>query len=216
MNITKTVELTLDHELLKSPHYHKIKEIIAKLTASNMAQNMSGNCISSSEIMQHLLTQVGISCRIIECQVCLIRNGTNNLNDILFVGYDDQQYTGQIDTHTVIVTEGENPLIIDMSLSYALPKDHPYIVERVKTSENIIGEYNVGNINITYFNKKNIKLNKLHQKTLLERYFEDEHSKKKFNTLEKVVYICAAITTINFALNVLLIILKIYTDFIPK
>lgn len=202
--------ITLDSDILKNPQYHKIKEILQKLKDGGVLHSMAGNCISASEIVQHLLSQVGIPSKIVECQACLIRSGTNQANDILFIGYDNSQFAGQVDTHAVVITETDFPLIIDLSLSQLLPTDHPYIIERVHSNKpEEIAQVNIGNINITYFVKKNIRLHQLHQKTLLERMQETESHKKRFAIIEKLVYGMLCLVVLNTVLNTA----QVYSDF---
>jgi hypothetical protein len=201
--------ITLDSEVLKDPQYHKIKEILQKLKDGGVLNSMAGNCISSSEILQHLLSQVGIPSKIVECQACLIRSGVSQANDIMFIGYDNSNYSGQIDTHAVVITETDLPLIIDLSLGQLLPNDHPYIIERVNgTKPEEIAQINVGNINITYFIKKHIRLHQLHQKTLLERMTETENLRRRFKLLEKLVYGLLCLVVVNTLLNTA----QVYSD----
>jgi hypothetical protein len=204
-------ELTGDSAILKTPQYHKIKSIVDKLKNTNRLMNFAGNCVSTADIMQHLISHAGIPCKIIECQACLIRND-GDTQDYLFIGFDDKQYPGQIDTHVVVVTTDENPLLIDMSLAHILPKDRPYIVERVRKNDdpNIISEFNLENITITYTEKKMIKLPSIHQKNLLDRIMSEQKLTTGMKHLRAFVMCAVGLGLVNFTLNVLLIILRLY------
>jgi hypothetical protein len=208
---TPQFELTSDSAILKTPQYHKIRGIVDKLKNTNRLMNFAGNCVSTADIMQHLISHAGIPCRIIECQACLIRNDGES-QDYVFIGYDDRQYPGQIDTHVVVVTTDENPLLIDMSLAHMLPKDRPYIVERVRKNDdpNVISEFNLENITITYTEKKMIKLPSIHQKNLLDRIMNDQKMNTTIKTLRTFVMCAVGLGLVNFTLNVLLIILRLY------
>lgn len=203
-------ELTMDSELLKSPRYHKIKDIVKKLSQVTSPEQFAGNCISTADIVQHLVSHAGIKCKIVECQVCMIRND-GETQDFLFIGFDGRSYPGQIDTHTVVITEDEEPLLIDLSLGHVMPKDKPFIVEKLNGSKpGVIAEFNIGNINITYTEKKNIRLPAVHQKTLLQRLVTEQEMTKNISKL-KIFVICAvSLGLINFSLNVILIFLRLY------
>jgi hypothetical protein len=205
------IELTSDSAILKTPQYHKIKDIVDKLKNTNRLMNFAGNCVSTADVMQHLISHAGIPCKIIECQACLIRND-GETQDYLFIGYDDKQYPGQIDTHVVVVTTDENPLLIDMSLAHVLPKDRPYIVERMKKTDdpNVISEFNLENITITYTEKKAIRLPSIHQKNLLDRIINEQKLTAGVKTLRTFVICAVALGLINFTLNLLLIVLRLY------
>lgn len=203
-------ELTMDSELLKSPRYHKIKDIVKKLSQVTSPEQFAGNCISTADIVQHLVSHAGIKCKIVECQVCMIRND-GETQDFLFIGFDGRSYPGQIDTHTVVITEDEEPLLIDLSLGHVMPKDKPFIVEKLNGSKlGVIAEFNIGNINITYTEKKSIRLPAVHQKTLLQRIVNEQQMSKNLDRL-KIFVICAVtLGLINFTLNVVLIVLRLY------
>lgn len=207
----KAQELTTNHDLLRKPQYHKVKEIVRKLQSNGMIINFAGNCIGAADVIQHLLTHAGIPCKIIECQACLIRND-GATQDYLFIGYDNKQFTGQLDTHVVVVTTDDCPMLIDLSLAHALPKDQPFIVEMLPTNTDpdIIAEYNIANINITYTVKKSIKLPHVHQKNLLDRILSEQAMAKSVSTLKTFVICAVSLGLINFTLNVLLIFLRLY------
>jgi hypothetical protein len=110
------------------------------------------------------------------------------------------------------VTTDENPLLIDMSLAHLLPKDRPYIVERVKKNDdpNVISEFNLENITITYTEKKTIKLPSIHQKNLLDRIMNEQKLTTGIKHLRAFVMCAVGLGLVNFTLNVLLIILRLY------
>ena len=203
-------EFTMDSELLKSPRYHKIKDIVKKLSQVTTPEQFAGNCISTADIVQHLVSHAGIKCKIVECQVCMIRSdGTTQ--DFLFIGFDGRSYPGQIDTHTVVITEDEEPLLIDLSLGHVMPKDKPFIVEKLNgVKPGIIAEFNIGNINITYTEKKNVRLPAVHQKTLLQRIVNEQEMTKNISKLKIFVMCAVSLGLINFTLNVILIVLRLY------
>lgn len=203
-------EFTTNHELLRSPQYHKIRDMIERLENGGAVKNFAGNCISTADIVQHLLSRVGISSKIIETQVCLIRDD-GKTKDYVFVGYDNGSYEGQIDTHTVVITEGERPILIDLSLGHLLPSDRRFVVEYIKYDEpSKLLEMNIANINITYFEKQNIQLPNIHQKNLLQRIVGEQKFEKTLTTLKSFILCALALGLINFTLNVILIVLRLF------
>jgi hypothetical protein len=73
-----------------------------------------------------------------------------------------------------------------------------------------ISEFNLENINITYFEKKNLKLPNIHQKTLLQRIVNDQNSEKLLKFLRVLVICAVTLGLVNFLLNVILIVLRLY------
>lgn len=199
-------EFTTDHLLLKTPQYHKIKDMLQRLEKADNMVAFSGNCIAAADVIQHLLTRIGIESEIVECQAALIRDD-GKTKDYLFVGYDNASYKGQIDTHVVVVTkDDQQPLLINISLGHILPKNRPYVVERINSTEpGKIAEFNIENINITYFEKKNLKLPSIHQKTLLQRMVDSQNSEKSLKLLRILVTCAVTLGLVNFMLNVILI-----------
>lgn len=209
------MEFTDDSLLLKNPQYHKIRDMLASLIRNQDASAFAGNCVATCDIVQALLSQIGISSKIIECQVCVVKNIDGNRN-YMFVGYDNYSYPGQIDTHTIVITEDDNPILIDLTLGNHLPAEHQFIIERVgdpKQSTNgkeVIAEYQYRNAEVTYFVKKNLRLANIHQKNLVQRIVSEQKIDDSLKLLKKFVICALALGAINFTLNVALIILRLY------
>ncbi len=204
--------LTNDKELEKDPHFHKIAEMIDMMVQNGTAYNFSGNCIAAADIIQHLLSGVGISSRILECKVSVIKDNPDQSKSYLFVGYDNNSYKGQVDTHVVVVTESSNPILIDMSLIYALPQDHPFVVEKASLSTNgdKIGEYKIGDVTMTYLEKQKLKLANIHQKNLLQRLVNEQLVERSLKSLKAFVIVAVTLGLINFTLNIILIFIRLY------
>ena len=208
------MEFTDDKLLLKNPQYHKIRDMLASLIRSQDSSAFVGNCVATCDIVQALLSQIGIKSKIVECQVCVVKNVDGNRN-YMFVGYDNYSYPGQIDTHTVIVTEDDNPILIDLTLGHHLPPDHQYIIERVGDSKTdssgkeVIAEYTFKNAEITYFVKKNLRLSNIHQKNLVQRIVREQQFETQMSFLTKMLYAALFLSLINFTLNVIMIVLSL-------
>ena len=202
--------------LLKDPQYHKIIDLVNNLVTNEMLMSsFRDNCIGSCDIIQSLLSQVGIPSKIVECQASV--SGTNDQGDkfFYFVGYDNYNYPGQIDTHTVVVTESENPILIDLSLGKNLPKDQQFIVERVsgtKVDENgkeIISAIKLQHIEVTYYAKKNLRLANIHQKNVVQRIMKEQEFDRTIQFVKVMLYCSLSLSVVNFILNMTLIVIKI-------
>ena len=208
------MEFTEDKLLLKNPQYHKIRDMLASLIRNQDKSAFAGNCVATCDIVQALLSQIGISSKIVECQVCVVKNIDGNRN-YMFVGYDNYSYPGPIDTHTVIVTEDDNPILIDMTLGNHLPPDHQFIIERVgdpkqnTDGKEIIAEYQYRNAEVTYFVKKNLRLSNIHQRNLVQRIIAEQQIEKNLKLLKAFITCALILGLVNFTLNVTMILLSI-------
>ena len=218
------MEFTKDPGLLKTPQYHKIKECIESLSRSGDSKNFSGNCIATCDIFQTLLSQIGIPCKIMECSVCIEQEINGNKN-YMFVGYDNYSYPGQIDTHTIVVTEGDNPIIIDLSLGHLLPAGKEYIIERVpiskkkelekKNGKNIFAEFEFDKCAITYYEKANLRLPSIHQKNLVQRIISEQNLEKRMDMLKILIIGAISLSMINFVLNITMVLLRLFNIVLP-
>ena len=205
-------QFTLDNDLLKDPQFHKIKQLIEKIERTHVVENMRGNCISACDTMQHLLHQIGIDSEIVEVELTITRDGSQQANDILFIGFDDKEYQGQIDTHVVLRTKNKVPLIIDMSLAHVLPIDHPYIIERLNDKNNEMGVYSLLNFTLSYTFKKNIKLHSIHQKNLISRFLDEQNKIDKINFTQKLAYWAVGISVLDVIINCIILTHRLITQ----
>lgn len=204
------VEMTTDKSVENSPTYKKIKESIELLFKSSGHQFFYGNCVSSCDILQNVLSQVGIKSKIVECQAIAILQNDKEKN-FFFVGYDGNANLGQIDTHTILIVEDENPLLIDISIGHIFLPQNKIVIEKLNsTKHGVIAEYKFGDLTITYKEKLNIKLPAIHQKNLLQRIVSDQNMERTIKTLKMFIICAVSLGLINFILNVTLIILRLY------
>ena len=204
MNIT----ITSNEKLKKLPEFHKIIELLTKLEDGGILGRLGGNCITAADMVQTMLSQVGIQSEIVECQLCIYRRG--EAVEFFFVGYDNTAFNGQVDTHMVVVTKTPIPVLIDLSVSHLMPSDRPFVVDSVSTSDpSIVTEHDYGNVKLTYQTKKQIKVPHLHQKTLLTRFTEELELKKTLFSLKNFVWIGVGLGLFNLLMNSILLILKL-------
>jgi hypothetical protein len=202
--------------LIRDPQYHKIVDLINNLVSSDaIMSSFAGNCIGTCDIVQSLLSQVGIPSKIVECQVNIAGYNDGGERIFYFVGYDNYNYPGQIDTHTVIVTESENPILIDLSLGKNLPRDAQLIIERVgadkfdESGKEIIGKFKVKNIDVIYYAKKNLRLANIHQKNIVQRIVREQEFERTIQFVKVMLYFTLSLGCINFILNMTLIAIKV-------
>jgi len=204
------VEMTTDSAVEKTQTYKKIKESIELLFKSSGHQFFYGNCVSSCDILQNVLSQIGIKSKIVECQAIAIRQNSNEKN-FFFVGYDGNASLGQIDTHTIVIVEDEIPLLIDISIGHIFLPENKIVLERLNSNKpGVIAEYQFGEYTLTYKEKLNIKLPAIHQKNLLQRIISDQNLEKTVKTLKMFIICAVSLGLLNFVLNVTLIILRLY------
>lgn len=194
---------------LKDQEFYKtIKSVVDGFVRSPLFKTFSGNCIAASDMVQAALALKGIQARIMEVQLSMLRN-KENANDYMFIGFDNIASTGHIDTHMIVVTDTEVPLLIDLSLAKYLPAELPFILRPIYPDGEIIADFDHLNIRMQYSYKKNIRYPQLHQKYLVQR-MQDE--KEIRNVITLIKYIAAgalSLAGINFVMNTILIILKI-------
>lgn len=204
------VEMTTDKSLEKTSIYKTIKENIDLLFKSSGHQFFYGNCVSSCDILQNVLSQVGIKTKIVECQAIAIRQNNEEKN-FFFVGYDGNANLGQIDTHTVLIVETEQPILIDISIGHIFLPHNKIVIEKLNSNKSgIISEYKFGDLTLTYKEKLNIKLPAIHQKNLLQRIVSDQNMERTIKTLKMFIICAVSLGLVNFILNVTLIILRLY------
>jgi hypothetical protein len=198
--------LTEDKSLLDIKHFDKVLSVLKSFKDTGTLARMSGNCIGACEMLGIFFQEQGIKTYTTEVQV-FIKNGSN----YAFVGFDSILPTEQIDTHTVLVILLEVPIILDLSIPYALTEKHPIILERLNGGENAdsLGKYEFENLSVTYQAKKNLRLPNNLQKSLLHTLLTNNKTSEKVDNLKILLYITAAGTIINFTLNMILVILKI-------
>ena len=196
-------------ELYKNAKYQSIKNAITTLIQCGTAAGFPGNCISACDILQSVLHRIGIQTRIVECQVNIVIHDEHGRNNFLFVGHDNFQFPGHVDTHTILIVEDENPILIDGSLGHLLPNGKTFVISSLDRKSDKLCEIQFDNVTLTYFEKRNIRLPNIHQKTLLDRIYKEAKSEKALIFIRNMLYISLGLGITNFFLNMMLIILKL-------
>jgi len=207
------IKYTTNSDLWNNSKFKTIQKNLDLLFKSTGNQFFFGNCVSSCEIIQQILSQEGLKCKIVECQVSVIKNGPNDEKQFFFVGYDGNSIPGQIDTHTIIVVEDEYPILIDVSIGYVFLPDQRVVIEKInsiKNDSNLIATFAIENFIITYKEKTIVRLPSIHQKSLIQRFISEQQTEKTVKFLKFLVVIAVGLGVVNFILNILLIFIRLY------
>jgi hypothetical protein len=183
----------------KSTTYRKIKEILQELVHRGMFQRFDNECIAAADILQHSLASKGISSRLVECQLSIVN--CNKEQQILwrFIGFNNNFNTQGVDTHVIVITDEENPWLIDLSIANTIEGERPWVVEPLKDEGNLIlSRYKIENLELTYHPKLDPRLTGLHQKTLLDRINGQHRIESRINRLYTLLIILAFIVALNF------------------
>lgn len=193
-----------------TPYYQKIKEILEQVKSQDILPRLTGNCIAASDLIQNLLGQHGISSRIVEVQLTATRFYENNTSEFLFVGFDNIKFPGQVDSHLVVITDTDIPLMIDSSIQHILNgTGYDYILHDINTTEHHLADYRIDNLQLTYQIKKSVKWPVVHQRNLVERMAEEKRVRETLNLLKLWTIVGLGMSIFNMCANSLLVLLKI-------
>jgi hypothetical protein len=209
--MTKEIKFSEDPELNKLPQFIKLKDIISEFYKIGIIERLSGNCVSAAELICNSCLQIGIPAKIIECQLAISKTHDDGRPEFVFIGYDNLNYQGQVDTHMVALVLTEIPMIIDASISYLLPRDRPVLVERADAVDpDVIGNFEFGDAKLTYTPKKIVRYPNLHQKNILIKALEEQKFLKEFSFFKLLVLGSLFFGFINFLANSSLLYIKMF------
>lgn len=202
---------TNNESLKKHKNFKEIKASIEQLISTGIVNRLPGNCVAACDVLQNILSFHGIPSKIIECHAIAMKKNSKEL-DFCFVGFDDVNsvHNNLVDSHVVIITQTDVPILIDASIGHLLTNNVKIIVQEIqKIYTDIIAEVVVEDIKLTYSQKKNIKLPSIHQKNMVERIKQELEVKKKMDLGFKIIITIACFSLINFTANTILIFLKL-------
>lgn len=203
----------LPPEIHKNPGYRGLQATLDRLCANpEVVQRFPGNCISASDIIQHILEFYGVKSKLIECQVMIIKGTEDTNKDFRFVGFNNVGIgPNSIDTHMIVVTETTPPIMIDGSLGHYLGEKNYIFIRELKSqvSPGVMGEFVVDDFSLSYQAKKEIKMPMLHQKNIVDRIEEDIKTRSKIKSLFIFFFILLGVTLFNMVLNITIVILKL-------
>jgi hypothetical protein len=190
--------ITEDAALSSDRTYIKVMETVKKLWDSGVIQRGSGFCIAMSDMVYTLLRREGIDCEMVECKLTVL---SCNPPGLFLIGHENQVNNPQvdIDTHLVVITRSDIPMLIDLSIGNLLPGQVPYIVERAGGKEpDQLADVKVKDSNWIYQQKETTsKLPLLHQRSFVERIKTDNKIVKNINFLKILIVVALVISTVN-------------------
>ena len=203
---TKNIVLTTDAKLKNSPEFKKLEKHLQEFYNIGLVDRLAGNCVSAAELITNSCLQMDIPAKMVECQLTTMRETDDGTNEFTFIGFDNLNYQGQIDTHMICVTQGETPLMIDLSIAHLLPGNHPIVVEKLTDLDpEKIADFTIGEVKLTYTPKKIVRYPSIHQKNMLERLQDEEKLKKEFKFFKYLVLIGLGIGAVNILANLSII-----------
>jgi hypothetical protein len=194
----KSLIATSSEDLKKTEDYQTVTRLISRLIESGVVFMGQGYCISMSDILYTLLMQHDIKCRMVECQLAI----THKKDDAIWlIGFDNQksgELKNEVDTHVVIVTDTEIPMLIDLSISHKLPEDMNAIIDAVELKDNrVIATINHPGVSLIYQERERFKLPLLHQTSIVDRIKTDKKIFKDIKFLMFLVVFSVSVSSIN-------------------
>jgi hypothetical protein len=187
--------ITTDEELKKTEDFAKVSKLIFTLMQGGITNAAKGYCISMSDIIYTLLRQNNIPCRIVECQLTLTNKESDNLFVVGFEGLKEPNNPGQ-DTHVIVITETEHPMLIDMSISHILPSGYQGVIESVKQEKHgVMSNIITPQVSLTYQERNSNSIPFFHQRSIIDRiktYIDIFSSIKKLKILI-IAAVCVSI-----------------------
>ena len=188
---------TYDLELKTNNDYLKVMSVMEQLDVTGTLERAYGYCLGISDMIYTLLKQQGIASRLVECKLTVTSQNPPFLH---VIGADDprnKQY-GLTDTHVVVVTETDIPMIIDASIGAITKGFQPYIVERVNGQDmDTIADHQIDHVRWTYSTKINTRLPKQHELSIIDRIKTDRTVINNITLLKTLVVIALLLSALN-------------------
>jgi CheY-like chemotaxis protein len=187
---------------MQDQDYVKILSVINTLDQSKILSHLADNCVLAADVVQNMLYGVGVSSMVSECQLMISDRDESGKEILHLIGYDiGKPQANQINTHTVVITKGDNPRLIDVSVGNYLGNAKHVVVTNLLDSPDatIMAQCQVGTSALTYRTKKDIQLPGMHQKDLISRIQQEYQLLKNVRTLKIIVTVALILTTVNSA-----------------
>lgn len=195
--------LTSNEEIKTTENYKKIKKLLSRLSQSGMLTLGAGYCVSVSDMIYTALMQQGIPCKMVECSLTST-DLNHSVPDVRFIGFgvdnvsfnpyeEGGELNSQVPTHVVVITLGDNPMLIDASITHLYPNIRPVVLDKISMifGNDIIAdfEYKDHNIKMLYKQKKNSMLPSMYQTSIVDRIITDRKIFDQIAILKKLNYI---------------------------
>ena len=188
-----------------------IFNIMDRLTKQGILSRLPGNCILASDMIQNLLHAEGISSRIMEVEIIISKPNAQGMKSVAVVGYDDNRFDATMtDTHVVVITQGDSPLLIDASIGHLLGNSSHVIINELNSQDpEIICDVVTKQFEIVYRIKKNIRLPYYHQRDLLEKMKQEVKVQQNIKYIQMLALISIGVGVGNLLFNTVLMVLKL-------
>jgi len=186
--------------LLQNADYKKVKDVIERLIVSGISRMGEGYCISVSDIAFNMLNQAGIKCHLMEVQLSAVDHIDNKT---YMVGFQTSYQQGShlnVDTHVVVVTDTEIPMIVDLSIAHRLPQGFQCIIDKaINEGDKVVCKVELLGWTYIYQEKKTgIGVPMLHQISILERINTDRQIFDSIKSLKALNYVGIVLSIFAF------------------
>lgn len=188
----------------QSEEVRKVRDVVNNLVATGVSKMGEGYCISVSDILFNMLTHKGIKCHLFEVQLSIVNktDGTSYM-----VGYNTtytQNSHTQVQTHVVVITDTDIPMLIDLSIAHRLPNGMQALILKAETlGSKVIADFIYSDWGFIYQEKKHgIGIPHLHQISILDRIATDQKIFRTLEGLKRLNYLGIILSTFA-ALNVI-------------
>jgi len=183
--------ITNDKSIFEDPEFLKIKEAVSRLVESGLTKMGEGYCISVSDIIFNLLSQAGIKCHLVECQLSIVDQKTQATHLIGFNTTFQQNSHSRVSTHVVVVTDTKIPIMIDASIAHKLPNGMQAIIDRFQDlGDKVFAKVEKDGYTLIYQEKKEgIGIPQLHQISILDRINTDKKIFREIRILKILNYV---------------------------
>jgi hypothetical protein len=201
MNTTNTLNTPniLSHQDINNCN-NELKTIftcIQRMANSGLLYAGDGYCISMCDVIKSQLTMLGIESRAVEVSLSIgyFDKEEPFFKHVGFTGFKNEQ--NEVDTHVVIITDTNPPVLIDASISSALPHGKLAIIEEINNAENVAIDYPEFKIKLNYIEKDTQKVPFLHQMSIVDRIKTDQRVFKSLKFLKTLIFIAVTVSLLN-------------------
>lgn len=189
--------ITQNEQLKQSQDYKKVAQIIFKLIEGGVTFAAKGYCISMSDIVYTLLRQNNIPCKIVECHLAITSKVNQQIYTMGFDGIKDDP--NKADTHVVVITETEIPMIIDVSIAHLLPLNLQGVIDVLSPTDpgGIFANVDHEAVALTYQRREQYSIPMLHQRSIVDRIQTDVKIFKNLKWLRWMIIFAICISFLN-------------------
>lgn len=189
--------LTTNEQLKKNPTYNKVADLIYRLVQSGVTQMGKGYCISMSDVVYTLLKQNNIPCQIVECALTITNKQSGQIWIMGHAGLKEDE--NKADSHVVVITQTDIPMIIDISIAHLLPDNLQGIIDVLTETANdgIFVNVDHPSVALTYKYQNKFTIPMLHQQSIVDRIKTDVGMLNSIRTLKILIGVALTISLLN-------------------